>query len=246
MRLDKFPILIHFNLKQITRFNQKISGAKKLPRPRIWYLFQTHPHVQPFSYPIHCVSKESSSRSESMNNWKHHSNRQSFISFVIAQHSPSLTHQKLIQLLHFSSLTILIYRKDFKGANANENVEWTHHVLDLFQDRLFWQYPNLISMLPCWKVVFTKAHILKLCGAAQNTEFKSSNSLSEFEKVVFIHIGVQGPCFLCGICHKKWQEYIRPVFVAKGKRIQKHNNRAARESQPRRKVAHQTFFIRQA
>lgn len=44
---------------------------------------------------IYCISKESSSRSESMNNWKHQSNGELFISFVIAKHFPSLTHQKL-------------------------------------------------------------------------------------------------------------------------------------------------------
>lgn len=81
-------------------------------------------------------------------------------------------------------------------------------------------------------MVFTKAHILKLCGAAQNTELKSSNSLSEFEKVVFIHIRVKGPCFLCGICHKNWQEYIRPIFMEKGKRMWKHNNRAGLNNVP--------------
>lgn len=81
-------------------------------------------------------------------------------------------------------------------------------------------------MLPCFKVVFTKAHILKLGGAAQNTELKSSNSLSEFEKVVFIRIRVKGPCFLCGMGRQNWQEYIRPIFTEKGKRIWKHDRAA--------------------
>ena len=49
----------------------------------------------------HCVSKETGSTLESMNNGKHHSNTESFIFLAIAKHSPSLTHQKLTELLHF-------------------------------------------------------------------------------------------------------------------------------------------------
>lgn len=72
----------------------------------------------------------------------------------------------------------------------------------------------------------------------EHTTIKSGNSLSEFEKV---SIRVKGP-FLYGICHKYWQEYIRPICMEKGKRIQKHN-RAALTDAPkkvslREKTAH--------
>lgn len=122
MRLDKFPILIHFDLK-IYSLTSRLQEQKNYQDTEFGTYFKPTPMSSRHLTPIHCVGKESS-RLESMNR-KHHSNRQSFISFVIAQHSPSLTHQKLIQLLHFSSLTILIYRKGFKSATANENVEWT-------------------------------------------------------------------------------------------------------------------------
>ena len=91
----------------------------------------------------------------------------------------------------FSSLTILMNGKGFKGAIANDNVEWIDHVLPLFQNYLFWQYPNQVSTLLCLKVVFTKAHILRLYGGAQRT-VNSGNSLLDFEKAVLVHIRIKG------------------------------------------------------
>lgn len=81
--------------------------------------------------------------------------------------------------------------KGFKGATANDNVKWIDHVLPFFQNYLFWQYPSQVSMLLCFKVVFTKAHILRLYGAAQRT-VNSGNSLLDFEKAVLVHIRVKG------------------------------------------------------
>ena len=81
--------------------------------------------------------------------------------------------------------------KGFKGAIANDNVEWIDHVLPLFQNYLFWQYPNQVSTLLCLKVVFTKAHILRLYGGAQRT-VNSGNSLLDFEKPVLVHIRIKG------------------------------------------------------
>ena len=46
-------------------------------------------------------------------------------------------------------------------------------------------------MLLCVKVVFTKAHILRLYGGAQRT-VNSGNSLLDFEKAVLVHIRVKG------------------------------------------------------
>lgn len=61
--------------------------------------FGTYVQLIPISshllIPIHCINKESSSKPESMNNWKRQSNGELFISFIIAEHFPSLTHQKL-------------------------------------------------------------------------------------------------------------------------------------------------------
>ena len=81
--------------------------------------------------------------------------------------------------------------KGFKGATPNDNVKWIDHVLPFFQNYLFWQYPNQVSMLLCFKVVFTKAHILRLYGGAQRT-VNSGNSLLDFEKAVLVHIRVKG------------------------------------------------------
>ena len=61
----------------------------------------------------------------------------------------------------------------------------------MFQNYPFWQYPNQVSTLLCFKVVFTKAHILRLYGGAQRT-VKSGNSLLDFEKAVLVHIRVKG------------------------------------------------------
>ena len=91
----------------------------------------------------------------------------------------------------FSSLTILMNGKGFKRATANDNVEWIDHVLPLFQNYPFWQYPNQVSTLLCFKVVFTKAHILRLYGGAQRT-LNSGNSLVDFEKAVLVHIRIKG------------------------------------------------------
>ena len=127
-----------------------------------------------------------------------------------------------------------MYGKGFKGATANDNVEWKDHVLPLLQNYPFWQYPNQVSMLPCLKVVFTKAHILRLYGGAQRTELKVVTAFQNLKRQYWSILGLRVPGFLCGVSHKNWQEYRRPIFMEKGKRIQEYDNRADLTNAPRK------------
>ena len=75
--------------------NQQISGDKEPLR-------QLHVLLLPNSFPsLVIIGPPHAGSKKSMNNEKHHSNTESFIFLAIATYSPSLTHQKLTELLHF-------------------------------------------------------------------------------------------------------------------------------------------------
>lgn len=94
---------------QIIHFNQQILEAKEWPRQlHLVLISNSFPSLAIF-LPPYTVSARSQVVGQSMINWKHQSN--TVVYFVIAKHFPSLRHQKLTQLLHFSSLKILIYWK---------------------------------------------------------------------------------------------------------------------------------------
>lgn len=90
-------------------------------------------------------------------------------------------------------------------------------------------------MLPYLKVVFTKAHNLKLYRGAQRTELKSGNSLSEFEKVVLVHIRVKGPLLFMWHMPKKLARICKTIIYGKEKenletQQQSCSNQCSRES----------------
>lgn len=108
--------------------NQHNFRPKQLLKNCMLLLQTSFPSLVIISLPSHSVSKETGSTLESMNNGKHHSNTVVYFS-CHCQTFPRSYSPEINRASPFSSLTILMNGKGFKRATANDNVEWTDHVL---------------------------------------------------------------------------------------------------------------------
>lgn len=125
---------------------------------------------------------------------------------------------------NFSSSTTLTltYYRGTEGVSRNG--EQYKHITSLtcFKMTLL-AVPNSSFNAPLLKSDLHKAHMIKLFRRAQRTDtLRVANRLSEFGKVVFIHIKVS---LVSGICHTIGGNIEEQYLHKQRKRNQKHDNK---------------------